>query len=450
MLKMLLWGLHYISNSFLDNIFESGCLPLVTKYLCEDEITLAFPALKIIGNIVASNKKLYIDEVLKVDNALQRLFDLCLHERETVRAYAGNALSNIVAGGSDHIETILQKPAYVRILQESLQRSGDKCKYQISCVFSNLASKATPTQIEDLVQNYNYFDYLSSIMRESDLGIYERNLIESINQVFKADQSGHLVSMFEKKGLLEQMREISGNLSPDMKVIAENIVKQYFDRQDDDDSDIVVPTTTTVLTNNMVREVVTFTQALSSQETEIVDSGTPSNINPVSRTQSSKKIKKTRKSPNRILSPKQQKIQAQRKRISQAVKQTPNMRTKKRNGRVLKRTNTMKAVIKEAKDLIKGITGRLRQRTPVTTPIKVKKASKKVTIVTPRYDADEERSVKKESNLVSNSKKISKKVKVARVKRTNSMNQTLGEAKGIIKQLDKQLKNSAKKEKILN
>lgn len=91
----------------------------------------------------------------------------------------------------------------------------------------------------------------------------------------------------------------------------------------------------------------------------------------------------------------------------------------------IRRTNTIDQVVQEAQSLIEGVNSRTRQR-KLNLSEKVRQYNKK--------KFEDKRTEREEtSSLLKSSRKI---------RRTNSMKQTLGEAKKILKQIDSQIKSS--------
>ena len=434
-IKCSMWGIYYISNSFLLNVYESGCTPLIIKYLKGTNVKVTLPALKILGNMIASSRDNLTDEVLKNDDFLQRLFELCTDSNNSIKVYAGWILSNIAAGSSDQIAKLLEKPKYFETLGDYLNNTDPKLKFQASCAVANLVSRATAAQIEDLVQNRNYLDYLSSIMKEPNMKIYERNLIEPINKILKADTSKKLVPIFKNKGLLEQIKGISGGLGFEMRTLAEGMIRQYFSNGNATTTDNAIP----VATVNIIPVA-----------------SPPAIVSSVPRASTSKKIRKAAKPSKQAPSPKQKKVQIQiQKQTSPTARRTATRLAKNsKDARRLKRTKSMKRVIEEAEELIEGVTSRLRQRkAKVEVPSKMKKANAKSKVKDvkkadeeKKEEEDEVKDDRKGSCLLGESKKI---VKKSKIKRTNSMKQTLKESKKILKLIDWEIETADKRKRSL-
>ena len=347
MVRHALWGIYYISNAFLLNIFESeGCISLLVNFLEHENLDVSFPALKILGNIIASGRDSLLDEVLKNEGFIEKIFNIYSSPHEDFQVYAGWILCNIAAGSSDQIAKILEQPKFVNKLGEYLKDENEKVKYQASCALANLVSRATHGQILKLVAEHHYLDYFASFMKEKHVQIYERNIIEPIHKVMKADTTNTIAPIFKHMGLIEQMKNISPLLSSDMKGLADEIFKTYFENH-------------------------------------------ASPLKKVSRAPKSKKIQKLQNSSGSAA----QKAFRLKKRQTRKV-----IAKQKLLHRVIRRTNTIDQVIQEAQEIVKGVLGRTRQ-SKIALAAKVKKANEK-RLEQKQSQNDEKRSLLKSSRKI--------------------------------------------------
>lgn len=449
-----LWGIYYLSNSYLLNIVDAGLIPLVIKYLDQGEITLSFPALKIVGNIISSNRDTLTDEVLKNKDVLLKIINLFTQKNETVKVYAGWTLGNLAAGNPDQIAKILEEPKFLETLGECLEDANEKIKYQASCAIANLVSRATNDQIQELVTKHNYLDHLAVLMKDKHLEIYERNIIEPIHKVMKADTAKAIAPIFQNKGLVEQMKNITGNLGFEMRGLADTVIRQHFTPSLFSSSLFgsapapIVPAAATTASTTLTT---TSASKKSATPKKVVDSPKK-----VPRAAKSKKIQKPRLLIKKQDTPTPSKVTKAQAKISVAkspVKELAEKKAKKvtspsymrvlREGKraglrrkfvavvcnsAIRRTNTIEQVVQEAQGLIEGVNSRTRQR-KMNLSEKVRQYNKKK-VEQKRNERDEQ------SSLLKSSRKI---------RRTNSMKQTLGEAKKILKQIDSQIKSSVDK-----
>ena len=418
--KYALWGIFYISNSYLVNVFDSGCIPIVLTYLQSPKPSIAFPALKVLANLISSSRDAYTDEILKHDGFLARVFELFTSPNEEIKIYAAMTLSNIAAGTPNQIEKLISKPKYIDNLGEGLKNEDDRLKYQASCAIANLVSRATNEQIENLVQNCHYLDHISALLKEKHLDIYQRNVIEPIQKILKSDTKQKIIPIFKSTGLVEQMRQASHNLTHDMKHLNDSMLRQYF-------SNNVTGSLFSTATNSVplfgsgpapAATIATTTAAATTDSTD-----NKGGVSKVDKAPKAKKIQKPPKAPKKATSPKVLKARAA---ASPNPKRSARLAKKAQaNGKAIRRTTTMQQVIDEAKDLTEGVTGRTRSSKALLAD-KVKKLNQK------KADGKDG---EKDSNVLASSKKI---------KRTRSMKQTLGEAKRMMKQIDAVVKAAKK------
>lgn len=419
--KYALWGIFYISNSYLVNVFDSGCIPMILTYLQSPKPSIAFPALKILANLISSTRDAYTDEVLKHDGFLARVFELYNSPSEEIKIYSAMTLSNIAAGTPNQIEKLISKPKYIDNLAEGLKNADDRLKYQASCAIANLVSRASNEQIENLVQNCHYLDHLSALLKERHLDIYQRNVIEPIHKILKSDTKQKILPIFKSTGLVEQMRQASSNLTHDMKQLNDSMLRQYFSN------------TSTGLFGAVNNAVPLFgsgsapaaTTATTVTTASVASDDSKGGVSKVAKSPKAKKIQKPAKAPKKTTSPKVLKARAA---ASPNPKRSSARLAKKAqsNGKAIRRTATMQQVIDEAQDFIGDITTRTRS-SKAQLAEKVKKLNEK------KAGAKDEEN---DSSVLASSKKI---------KRTRTMKQTLGEAKRMMKQIDAAVKASSQK-----
>lgn len=411
--KYALWGIFYISNSYLVNVFDSGCIPIVLTYLQSGKPSIAFPALKILANLISSSRDAYTDEILKHDGFLARVFELYTSPSAELKIYAAMTISNIAAGTPNQIEKLIAKPKYIDNMAEGLKNGDDRLKYQASCAIANLVSRATNEQIENLVQNCHYLDHISALLKEKHLDIYQRNVIEPIHKILKSDVHKKIIPIFKSTGLVEQMRQASYNLTHDMKQLNDSMLRQYF--SNGTSSLFSTVNNAVPLFGSGPAPTATATTAVAAAAADSDDD--KGGVSKVAKVQKAKKIQKPPRAPKKVTSPKVLKARAA---ASPNPKRSSARLAKKArdNGKpAIRRTTTMQQVIDEAKDLIEGVTGRTRLSKAALAD-KVDKLNQK------KADAKD---AEKDSNVLASSKKI---------KRTRSMKQTLGEAKRMMKQID--------------
>lgn len=434
--KDALWGISYLSNSYATKIFEAGCLPIMIDYIQNNDLTIRFPALRSIGNLVSLDKESMTDAVLEYECLLPVLFDLCCCRSETIKVYALWTISNIAVGNPDQLARILEKPKYMQILQGFIQQNDGTVKYQASCVIANLVAKATGEQIQDLIENHQYLDCLSILMKEINLDIYERNIIEPMGKIYKADPLKKMTPIFENKGLIEQFRKISCNCSEEMRPLADNIIQEYFIDKTKIESltlkKAVVPASNlheqvmhenqTQKSNELSNAIELSTladQNLSGLFQEMNDHGRKVDAPPSSvatsqisvktdapATSTARKIPKASQrkkiqKESKISKKKEDKKLIKRQKSIIGIKKYFRMKSKeikKKKIMRVRRTNSIKQVIQEAQSWVEGVTDRTRFR--------------KAEIVRKAREMEQqkiaEKLAKKESKVLVNSKKIGK------------------------------------------
>ena len=484
--KNALWGLYFLSNSFLIDIADSGCIPMLIQYLEIDELSLVFPTLKILGNVISSKQDNLIEEVLKNERFLPRLFDLFSHQNEGVKTYAGWIIGNLAAGNTDHVALLLKEPKYIQTLGNFLQNKDEKSKYLASCAIANLVSHATNEQVEELMNDQRYSDHLSIILKEKYIETYERSIIEPVHKIMKADPALKFTPIFQQKGLAEQMIEISHSFNSSQQSLSDSIFKPYSlepepepaiepepeaEPKPEMSSEMepeIEPESKPELEPELDGELKPETEL--RMEPEIEPESKPdhetSSISFLATNDDSASLMASRNttldsSPQKLVESKPQikkvfivlrdkKIQKLNKPQKQLkmhklkksmLRATPGLHYKvkailrrertivsKKIRALVRRTLTMEQVIKEAQELIKDVGGRTRKKKGLGIEIQ-KNADKNLS---------EEKVDKPKSCLLGASKKIKK------FKRTNSIKQTLVEAEKILKQIDVQIQSRRK------
>lgn len=370
-----LWGICYISASYTVDVLQSGCVPTLVQYLASDQHRLIFPALQSLGNLISTTKDQNTDEVLRQPDFLPNLFNLCSSTNQRIRVYATWAVSNIAAGTPQQIAKIIEKPEYVESLNAQLKDPEEKIRYQASCALANLMFRATIDQIETLVTKHQYLDGLLEVMKQEQPRTYERNFVEPINRIATLDVTRQFTPIFKNKGLIEQMQSVANSLSFEMRTMSNDIINKYFTGPQ--------------------------AQAQPVQPVQSVQPVQPVQAVPASTTSASAAAPATG-SASKNKAPKPQ----LRKKIAKVNVNDPADAKKK----LIKRTKTMLSTIEEAKGLLKGMKKGGRTR-------KSSKPAEKKKVVTAKKA---EKSPQKKRGL----------------KRTNTMKQTLSEAKKILKQID--------------
>ena len=393
-----LWGICYLSGSYTVNIVDSGCIPLMVKYIGNEENRLVFPALQVLGNVISSTRDNFTDEVLKQPDLLPLLFKLCENTNDKIKIYTTWTISNIAAGTPQQISQIIDNPQYIQKLSERLKESDEKVRCQASCALSNLVFRATVDQIEQLITKHEYLELLLQIMKEADLSLYEINLITAIEKIVESDRTRKLSQMLKDKGIVTQLQEISGNLSYEMRALANELIRTRLTGPITVTAPVVNTTATTAAT------ATTATTAAPS----------------------------TSKTTPKKSQPKVEAQKAERPKEAKKIRKAPKSPAKKKA--TIRRTKTMQDTINEGKIIAKGIKrgGRTRQD---SKPASVKKS-------TPKSTPTKAAKAKEDDKGKGNTPQKVQKKKI--MKRTLSMKQTLSEAKQHIKHIDAR-KKSAKK-----
>jgi len=353
-----LWGICYISSSYPLDVVDSGSIPTLVQYLGSSENKLIFPALQTLGNLLSSTKDHYTDEVLKQPAFIDLLFKLSNSDNERIKIYATWSISNIAAGSPDQISKIIDNPEYINILNDKIKGTDEKIRYQASCALANLVFRASVAQIESLVTNNNYLEGLLEMMKQPDLRVYERNIVEPINTIFKYDSQKKFAPIFKQKGLVEQMQNVANGFSFEMRSVANDVINKNF-------INIQQPAPTTISSTPLL----TAPKVTFAADTKASPAASPSKEKEkVPKAAASKKIKKPTKpkktTPKKLIRRTKSMIETlkEAKSITKGVR---GKRTRKStrptdassNGKVskMRRTNTMKQTLEEAKKIMKQL-----------------------------------------------------------------------------------------------
>ena len=331
-----LWGICYISSSYTLDVVDSGIIPTLVQYLDNSDNKIIFPALQTLGNILSSTKDYYTDEVLKQPSFIPSLFKLSNSNNQRIKIYATWAISNIAAGSPEQIAKIIDTSEYIDLMNSHLKDSDDKIRYQASCVLANLVFRASASQIESLVGNNSYLEGLLEMMKQPDLRVYERNIVEPINTIFKNDSQKKFAPIFKQKGLIEQMQSITFGLGYEMRTMANDLINKSLLNAE-------APKPTVTFLNPPLTTTVTTTSA-SPVASPSKESKTKEKV---PKAAASKKIKKPTK---------------------------PKQSTPKKG---IRRTKTMLETLKEAKTLLKGVRGKRTRKSVKPVDGSAKKESGK-------------------------------------------------------------------------
>ncbi|XP_018654197.1 LOW QUALITY PROTEIN: importin alpha-related [Schistosoma mansoni] len=226
------WALSYASdavNEFIDDIIESGCVPLLLRLL-------------------ASSSSHWL--VIGTDEQTQAILDAGLltyvpallnNEKSTVVKEACWVVSNITAGSVDQIDMVISHNVMPCIL-EILYKGEFRTQKEACWVISNYISGGTPAQCAYLL-NQNVLKALCNILTVSESKVVLM-VLEGIKKLLEiSDQYGQLEPAcieLETCGGLDKLEGLQDHSNVQVYQIAYDLIEKYFNDADDENESKVV------------------------------------------------------------------------------------------------------------------------------------------------------------------------------------------------------------------
>lgn len=151
------WALSYLSdgpNHKIDAVLQTGVMPRIVQLLGSSSPAQT-PALRLVGNIITGDDK-QTAAILNIPQTLPILMNLLSHSKRNIRKEACWALSNIAAGTTEQVQTLINAGAIAKVSTlllalSSSESQSDVLKEAVWCV-SNATSGGIGAQIMHLVE----------------------------------------------------------------------------------------------------------------------------------------------------------------------------------------------------------------------------------------------------------------------------------------------------------
>ncbi|CAH8657751.1 oligo-1,6-glucosidase ima3, variant 2 [Schistosoma haematobium] len=236
------WALSYASdavNEFIDDIIESGCVPLLLRLLASSSANLISPSLRAIGNLVIGTDEQ--TQAILDAGLLTYIPALLNNEKSTVVKEACWVVSNITAGSVDQIDMVISHNIMPCIL-EIFYKGEFRTQKEACWVISNFISGGTPAQCAYLL-NQNVLRALCNILTVSESKVVLM-VLEGIKKLLEiSDQYGQLEPAcieLETCGGLDKLEELQDHTNVQVYQVAYDLIEKYFNDADDENESKVV------------------------------------------------------------------------------------------------------------------------------------------------------------------------------------------------------------------
>ncbi|KAH9590512.1 oligo-1,6-glucosidase ima3 [Schistosoma haematobium] len=224
------WALSYASdavNEFIDDIIESGCVPLLLRLLASSSANLISPSLRAIGNLVIGTDEQ--TQAILDAGLLTYIPALLNNEKSTVVKEACWVVSNITAGSVDQIDMVISHNIMPCIL-EIFYKGEFRTQKEACWVISNFISGGTPAQCAYLL-NQNVLRALCNILTVSESKVVLM-VLEGIKKLLEiSDQYGQLEPAcieLETCGGLDKLEELQDHTNVQVYQVAYDLIEKYF------------------------------------------------------------------------------------------------------------------------------------------------------------------------------------------------------------------------------
>ncbi|KAH8865586.1 Importin subunit alpha-1 isoform 2 [Schistosoma japonicum] len=231
------WAISYASdavNEFIEDIIESGCVPLLLRLLSSASANIISPALRAIGNLVIGTDE-QTQAVLDA-GLLTYIPALLSNEKSTVVKETCWVVSNITAGSVDQIDMVISHNIIPYIL-EILYKSEFRTQKEACWVISNFISGGTPAQCTYLLSQ-NVLKALCNLLTVSESKVVLM-VLESIKKLLEvSDQYGQLEPAcieLETCGGLDKLEELQDHSNIQVYQVAYNLIEKYFNDAEEDE-----------------------------------------------------------------------------------------------------------------------------------------------------------------------------------------------------------------------
>jgi importin subunit alpha-6/7 len=234
-----LWGICYLTDgeeTLTDAVVtHPGVVPRVIALLGHEELSVAMPALRIVGNIVSSvdrHTQAAIDAGL-----LTALLPLLRSGRKNVRREACWAVSNVAAGTHAQITSLLSTPGLIQAVLDIMRSSDWHVRKEATWIVCNSAAAGAPEHVCKLVSS-GVIEPLVEILSNDDARMLAvvmdaMDAILAVEAKFKKEGNPAaamctFAEQFESYGAVTRLEELQEHASHDVYNKSYNLMQKYY------------------------------------------------------------------------------------------------------------------------------------------------------------------------------------------------------------------------------
>lgn len=233
-----LWGLCYLTDGeeeMVTAVVGAGVLPRVVALLGHAELSVAMPALRIIGNVVSAADQ---HTQAAVDaGVVAALVPLLRSARRNVKREACWAISNVAAGTHAQIGAMLATPGLLQAVIETMRSAEWHVRKEAAWIVCNTAAAGTPEHVCRIVAA-GIVEPLVDILNNDDARMLvvvmdAMEAVLSVEAKFKRDGNPaaamcRFADNFEEHGAVGRLEELQEHESEDVYKRSYALLKKYY------------------------------------------------------------------------------------------------------------------------------------------------------------------------------------------------------------------------------
>lgn len=237
-----LWGLCYLTDGeeeMVTAVVGAGVLPRVVALLGHAELSVAMPALRIVGNVVSAADQ---HTQAAVDaGVVAALVPLLRSARRNVKREACWAISNVAAGTHAQIGAMLATPGLLQAVIETMRSAEWHVRKEAAWIVCNTAAAGTPEHVCRIVAA-GIVEPLVDILNNDDARMLvvvmdAMEAILSVEAKFKRDGNPaaamcRFAENFDEHGAVGRLEELQEHESEDVYKRSYALLKKYYYDED--------------------------------------------------------------------------------------------------------------------------------------------------------------------------------------------------------------------------
>ena len=208
------WALSYLSDGAkerIEDLLNENLLQKMISLLNHENVAIAIPCLRTIGNIVTGDDS---QTQMAVDHGLVQALDSILtHNKKTVRKESCWVLSNITAGTPEQVQCCIDIGIVDKLIQ-ILKHDDATVKNEAVWALSNCTASATPPQFEIFVQK-GMIQALGEMFKCKDVRMLAvalegiENILSCGQQNFMNEEGENMFAIqMEQAGCLDDLEQL--------------------------------------------------------------------------------------------------------------------------------------------------------------------------------------------------------------------------------------------------